>query len=64
MNIFVRPANPEIKVRNPATGHHVPSHGQIVEESSYWTRRILDGDLVRGDIPTDGMGYLPHKKQK
>ena len=45
--IFIRPAI-DRKVRDPLSGSHIPEAGLEVEESSYWTRRILDGDVVVG----------------
>ena len=45
--IFIRPAI-DLKIRDPLSGSHIPEAGLEVEESSYWTRRILDGDVVVG----------------
>ncbi len=38
---------PGLKVRHPLTKQHVPEDGlEIAELDTYWSRRILDGDLV------------------
>ncbi len=43
--MFVRPA-PGKKVRDPRTKLHIPEAGIEVPEDTYWTRRLLDGDVI------------------
>ena len=33
------------RVRDPATGQVVPSEGLLVPRTSYWVRRLRDGDV-------------------
>lgn len=42
---FVKPA-PGLKVRNPETGLHLPDEGDQVPLTTYWRRRLKDGDVV------------------
>lgn len=44
--IFVRPVE-GIKVRIPGTSQHLPSEGASVTATSYWLRRISDGDVTK-----------------
>lgn len=44
MKIFVRPKD-GVKVRDPITMAHIPELGASVERTSYWLRRIKDGDV-------------------
>lgn len=43
--LLVKPA-PNRLVRDPATGRPLPAEGAEVEGSSYWLRRLSDGDVV------------------
>lgn len=43
--MHVRPA-PGLKVRDPITKRHLPDHGKEVPSSTYWLRRVADGDVV------------------
>lgn len=51
----VQPAKPKLRVANPATpGIPLPAGGLEVEDSSYWRRRWLRGEvLVDGDLHPD-----------
>lgn len=44
--IKVKPAKEGLKVRNPKNMKFIPAEGLLVEESSYWARRLQDGDVV------------------
>jgi hypothetical protein len=44
-SLFVKPATPALKVRNPAGGY-LPTDGAAVPSSAYWRRRLADGDVV------------------
>lgn len=64
MRIFVRPTKAEIKVRDPITHLHLPIEGKEVQESAYWTRRLLDGDVMLGPVVVDqGKTYEPKVKK-
>lgn len=43
--MFVKPA-PGLKVRDPDSRLHIPEEGAEVPESSYWLRRLSDGDVL------------------
>lgn len=45
-NLFVKP-NKDLQVRDPLTGLHLPSYGKGVVRSSFWIRRLGDGDVVK-----------------
>lgn len=44
-----------LKVPDPAQrgtpGYFLPPEGREVEQSSYWTRRVADGDVIEGTPP-------------
>ena len=42
---FVKPRE-GVKVRIPDTSQHLPSEGASVPATSYWLRRINDGDVT------------------
>jgi hypothetical protein len=45
--MFVKPARPDVKVRDPRSKLHLPESGaEVPDGDTYWTRRILDGDVV------------------
>ena len=47
MNITVKPANPELIVRDPFDNMQpLPASGKIVADSSYWRRRQMDEDVI------------------
>lgn len=46
---------------SPLQGQALPADGAMVEPSSYWRRRILDGDVVEGDLPPDKATKAPTK---
>lgn len=45
MLIKIKPAKAAVPVRKP-TGEYLDKDGEAVERSSYWVRRIQDGDVV------------------
>lgn len=49
--MFVRPAD-GLKIRDPETGNYLPETGQIVPRSSFWLRRLKDGDVVESTAPS------------
>lgn len=44
--IRLKPAKPEVKVRDPLSMVFLPEGGLMVEMSSYWSRRLRDGDVI------------------
>ena len=44
--IFVKPSHPDLIVKDTATRKVLAADGEEVEESSFWLRRITDGDVV------------------
>ncbi len=41
---FVKPKK-GLKIAHPSTGVFIEEKGEVVEASSYWTRRLNDGDV-------------------
>ena len=52
--MFVKPINGR-SVHDPARGDLLPAEGRNVDESQYWYRREIDGDIkiVQKDAETD-----------
>lgn len=48
--IFLKPA-PGLAVINPQTDKPLPPEGAAVELTTYWRRRLNDGDVVRSAAP-------------
>jgi hypothetical protein len=48
--LFVKPAE-GLKVRDPDTRRHLPEEGAAVPRSTYWLRRLRDGDVVAASAP-------------
>ena len=40
-----------VKVRDPDSGQHLPEEGAVRAVSSYYNRRVADGDLEIRDVP-------------
>lgn len=54
--MYVKPASADIRVPDPAQqgtpGYFLPPEGREVEDADlYWTRRLIDGDVVKADPP-------------
>ncbi|MEJ6520647.1 DUF2635 domain-containing protein [Shewanella bicestrii] len=45
MLINIKPAKPAVPVRKP-NGEYLKADGEKVERSSFWVRRLNDGDVV------------------
>lgn len=44
---YLKPANKNLQVRNPSRlKETLPAHGEFVEHSVYWARRLRDGDVI------------------
>lgn len=53
--IFVKPARPGLIVRQPEHGGEpLPAEGAVVPPTTYWRRRLKDGDIVIAKRPTSG----------
>ncbi len=48
--LFVKPAA-GLKVRDDASGQHLPPEGKDVPDTPYWRRRLRSGDVVRVEPP-------------
>ncbi|MBV7315449.1 DUF2635 domain-containing protein [Shewanella sp. NIFS-20-20] len=46
MLINLKPAKPNVPVRKP-DGGYLATDGEAVKRSSYWVRRINDGDVIQ-----------------
>jgi hypothetical protein len=44
MQIYVKP-KAGLKIMNPVTKRAISAEGEMVVSSSYWSRRISDGDI-------------------
>lgn len=51
--IFVKPTRPEVKVRVEHTKQHIADEGESVPNTTYYHRRIADGDLVETQPPAE-----------
>lgn len=61
----VRPTNPDIRVPYPnSPDRALPPEGDDVPESSYWMRRLRDGDVVRVDAPIGNEPIAPLTTRK
>ena len=53
--MFIKPTSADVKVPDPAQagtpGYWIPAEGREVEPSLYWTRRLIDGDVVEAKPP-------------
>ncbi len=46
---ILKPAETDGKIRNPSTDRHLASEGEEVVMTSYWIRRLRDGDVIEAD---------------
>lgn len=53
--MFIKPTSTDVRVPDPAQqgtpGYWLPAEGRVVEASMYWTRRLIDGDVVEAAPP-------------
>lgn len=54
--LHIRPAQ-GLKIRDPKTQALIPEEGLIVEQNSYWVRRLKSGDVI---IVKDAEKELAH----
>lgn len=50
--MMVKPASKDALIRDPHTKRPLPAEGAQVPDSSFWLRRLRDGDVVRVEEPT------------
>lgn len=46
MKIKIKPSKEGLKVVKPDTNRDLDPQGEVVEQSSYWLRRLAEGDVV------------------
>lgn len=53
--MYLKPTSPDVRVPDPAQagtpGYWLPADGREVEDSMYWARRLIDGDVVEAAAP-------------
>ena len=53
--MFLKPTSTAVRVPDPAQqgtpGYWLPAEGREVDASMYWTRRLIDGDVVEASPP-------------
>ncbi|PIW30413.1 MAG: hypothetical protein COW30_02575 [Rhodospirillales bacterium CG15_BIG_FIL_POST_REV_8_21_14_020_66_15] len=47
MKLKLKPATPGLVVRDPVTAEALPENGKSVQLTSYWRRRMRDGDVIQ-----------------
>ena len=50
----VKPASPGLVICDPDTRRRLPDEGAEVNETQFWVRRLLGGDVVLIDDPASG----------
>lgn len=54
--IFVKPASAAVKVRDPQSKKNLAAEGELKPDTTYWRRRINDGDVKLTDAPKAAPG--------
>ncbi len=57
----LKPATPDLVVRDPVTTKALPAGGKAVPMTTYWRRRLKDGDVVEATDKKPAAGK-PEKK--
>jgi len=60
MKTLIKPKE-GIKILNPATGRILSAEGELVDLSTYWRRRIKDGDVLIVEVKKEEI--LDNKKE-
>lgn len=60
--IKIKPAIPTNIVRHPNNMRQLKPEGEEVEHTSYWERRIKDGDVVIVETSTDNVNENDNSK--
>jgi hypothetical protein len=45
MKLHLQPAQPDLVVRCPITRQPLPAEGDLVDDTTYWQRRLAEGDV-------------------
>jgi hypothetical protein len=61
--LFVKPAK-GLVVPRPDNGRVLKEEGEWVKQSTYWRRRIADGDVLVDDKAVDKSESKPKKSEK
>lgn len=59
---FLKPAD-GLKVRNPDRGGHLKPEGDWVQDSSFWRRRLRDGDVIETTPPAPSKAAAEKKER-
>ena len=51
--LHIKPASPDLIVRDPYTKKALPKEGKVVPYDPYWIRRLKVGDVVNVEMPVD-----------
>ena len=57
----LKPATPELVVRDPVTAKALPAEGKAVPMTTYWRRRLKDGDVVEATDKKPAAGKTEKK---
>lgn len=57
----VKPVDPNAVIRDPHTLRQLPPEGAEVPENTFWTRRLLAGEVVRVEESSTPVGNEPIK---
>lgn len=49
--LFLKPADPDLIVRDPDKRRALPVDGAEVPNTTYWQRRLKDGDVIKTSRP-------------
>ena len=55
----VKPVDPNAVIRDPHTLRQLPPEGGEVPDNSFWTRRLLAGEVTRLEEPVTPSGNEP-----
>ena len=51
--LHIKPASPDLIVRDPYTKKALPKEGKVVPYDPYWIRRLKAGDVVNVETQAD-----------
>lgn len=61
---YLRPARPEVKVRDPFTKLHLKPEGEYKEFIRYWRGAVRDGDVEAFDTPPVSDQFVNNQTQE
>ncbi len=59
--MFVKPAKTGLIIRDPESHEPIPEKGREVPDTTFWRRRIKDGDVVSAG-PEKRVASVPEKR--